>query len=212
MNFNKDFFNELRGINQSDLGAIFPDSVRPRVSELKAAGLVSRDFAATLETLVKQLYRKRKRLAFNADFISYPGHICTFPVGYAFKRQLNIGFYAGENPADDGIRIGLGFPINREFSQEGWNYYTDFLIKVVAFPEVFNSFFERVGGYAEPASLMEVSPMSLSIKQHTPDKESDWRFFGQYLSLEKHKEIICRMDLLVDEMTTVFDLIDKYRY
>lgn len=212
MNINKDFFNELRSINRSELAVIAPELFRPRVSELHASGLVSQQFVNTIESLVRKLNRRRKRFAFMPDFIAYPGHICTFPDGRAFRRQLNIGFFAGEDQENDGIRIGLGFPINREFSQEGWSYYTDFLIKVVAFPEVFDLFFERVGSYAEPASLMIVSPMSLSIKQHTPDQDSDWRFFGQYLSWEKHKEIICRMDLLVDEMTCVFDLIDNYRY
>ena len=212
MIFEQDFFNELRSINQSDLGGIIPDSIRPRVSELKVAGIVSPHFAALLETLVKKLHKKRKAIIFNADFIAYPGHICTFPDGRAFRRQLNIGFFAGENPDHDGIRIGLGFSINKNFSQAGVDEYTDFLVKVVSAPDIFDEFFGKGGGYIEPEMLNSVLPMSFSIREHSPDYGGDWRFFGRYLSWRNDRDIICDMDLLVEEMIRVFDLIAKYRY
>lgn len=212
MAFNQEYFDELRSINQSDLGAIIHDSIRPRVSELKAAGLASPHFAATLETLVRKLYKKRKGLVFNADFLAYPGHICTFPDGRAFRRQLNIGFFAGDTPDDDGIRFGLGFSINKNFSQAGVDEYTDFLVKAVSAPETFDEFLEKVGGYAEPDMLNDISPMSLSIRQHTPDYDGDWRFFGRYLSWQNDREILCDMDLLVEEMAGVLGLIGERGY
>ena len=212
MTFNQEFFDELRCINQSDLGAIIPGSIRPRVSELKAAGLVTPNFAAVLEILVRKLHKKRKSLAFNADFVAYPGHICTFPDGLAFRRQLNTGFFAGDTPDNDGIRFGLGFSINKNFSQTGVDEYTDFLVKVVSAPENFDEFIEKVGGYAEPDLMHTVSPMSLSITENTPDYDGDWRFFGRYLSWRNDRDIVSDMELLVEEMIKVFELIAGYRF
>jgi len=212
MEFDNDFFDELRGINQSDLGATIPDSIRPKVSELDSAGLVTKGFSVLLEKLTKKLYAKKKTLTFNADFIVYPRHICTFPYGLAFRRQLNVGFYAGDTHEDDCIRFGLGFPINKNFSQKGVDEYTDFLVKVVSAPQSFDEFFDKVGSYAEPDEMSVVSPMSLSIRQHTPDFEDDWRFFGRLLTYRNDADIICNMDNLVVEMVRIFDLISTCRY
>jgi hypothetical protein len=208
----KDFFNELRSIIQSDLGAIIPESIRPRVSELKSARLVSQRFAAVLETLIKKLHKKRKNLIFNADFIAYPGHICTFPDGRAFRRQLNIGFFASDDPDFDSIRFGLGFSINKNYSQAGVDEYNDFLVKVLGNPDTFNQFFCEVGGYAEPEFMNSISPMPLSIQTHTPVYTGDWRIFGNLLTWKDDCEIISNMDLLVEEMVRVFDLIARYGY
>lgn len=90
--------------------------------------------------------------------------------------------------------------------------YTDFLMKVVDQLKNFDTFFSEVGGYAEPEELMAVTPMSASIRHHTPDYSSDWRFFGRYLSWRDDARIISDMNLLVEEMVRVFDLIEKYRY
>ena len=60
-------------------------------------------------------------------FSAYPQHVCAFPDGKAFRKQINMGFYAGGDPDDDHARIGLGLSLNQEKSQNGIDEYVDFL-------------------------------------------------------------------------------------
>jgi len=212
MIIDSDFFEELRNINQSDLGSIVTDSIRPKVSELRSGGQVSYKFPYALESLVKKLHQKRSSLAFNADFIAYPRHICSFPNGRAFRRQLNIGIFAGETVDDDGIRFGFGFSINRALCRSGVDEFNNFMMKIITSRNHFDRFFCEIGGYAEPEMLRQLSPMSKSILQQAPDLDGDWRFFGRWLSWRDNEYIICNIDLLVDEMIRVFDLIEKSKY
>lgn len=133
---------------------IDPESFRPSVTELYNAGRVSHGFLNTLGDLVKGIYKAGHKLS--PSFRAYPQHICTFPDGKTFRKQINIGFYAGDDPAHDHVRIGLGFRLNQEMSPSGIDEYVDFLVDIAERPAEFDAVFSSLGGYAEPEHLLDI--------------------------------------------------------
>lgn len=163
MSFDRHFFDELRTLTKPLVEQIDPVNFRPSVTELYNAGIVSHGFLNTLGDLVKGIYKTGFKLS--PSFRAYPQHICTFPDGKAFRKQINIGFYAGDDPAHDHVRIGLGFRLNQEISQKGIDEYVDFLGDVAERPAEFDGTLAALGGYAEPEHLLETHPLSNSISK-----------------------------------------------
>lgn len=207
MQFNRHFFDELRTLIRPVIEQIDPESFRPSVTELYNAGIVSHGFLNTLGDLVKGVYKAGYKLS--PSFRAYPQHICTFPDGKAFRRQINIGFYAGDDPALDHVRIGLGFPMNLVMSQNGIDDYVDFVGDVAERPAEFDAVFSSLGGNAEPEHLLEALPLSSAVLTDKPDFTDDWRFYGKRLTRTDDEAALSSMDGFIREAVSVFDKISK---
>lgn len=207
MGFDRHFFDELRTLSRAVVGQVDPENFRPTVTELYNASLVSHGFLNTLGDLVKGVYKAGYKLS--PSFRAYPQHICTFPDGKAFRKQINIGFYAGDDPAYDHVRIGLGFRLNQETSQKGIDEYVDFLGDIAERPVEFDATFSSLGGYAEPEHLLETHPLSKAVLTDKPDFADDWRFFGKCLTRTDDDAILSSIDSFVREAVSVFDVLTK---
>jgi hypothetical protein len=209
MGFDKEWFNELRQLSDQAIAVINPKSFRPTVDELVTHDLVSNNFLNSTLELVKGL--NKTKFPFSPLFRVYPGHICNFPRGKAFRKQWNIGFYAGDDPSQDCTRIGIGFSLNKEMSQQGIDEYVDFIEKIAEHPEKFDSTFHELGNYAEPHHLLTQQPLSSTIIADQPNFNDDWRFFGKILvySSEHDRSILNSIDMFIDESAAVFDHINQ---
>jgi hypothetical protein len=154
---------------------------------------------------------ERTRYRFSPYFRVYERHICDFPKGKAFRKQWNIGFYAGLNPSEDCVRIGLGFSLNMPRNMDGIEEYVEFVNNVKSYTSHFDNVFNRLGGYAEPEPLMATKPLSSAILQDSPDYNDDWRFFGTCLifSDPADAKVIADTDKLVQRAVDVFEQINK---
>lgn len=207
MPFDKHFFDELRTLTRPVVEQIDPEKFRPSVTELYNAGLVSHAFLNTLGDIVKGVYKAGHKLS--PAFRAYPQHICTFPDGKAFRKQINIGFSAGDDPAYDHARIGLGFRLNQEMSQNGIDEYADFFGDVAESPDEFDSTFASLGGYAEPDDLLDIHPLSKAVLADKPDFADDWRFYGKCLTRRDDEAVLNSMDSFIREAVSVFDKLTK---
>lgn len=207
MGFDVKFFDELRTLTRPVVEQIDPVNFRPTVTELYNAGHVSHGFLNTLGDLVKGVYKAGHKLY--PSFRAYPQHICTFPDGKAFRRQINIGFYAGDGPENDYARIGLGFSLNQEMSQKGIDEYVDFLGDIAERPDEFDSTFASLGGYAEPEHLLDIHPLSRAVLADKPDFSDDWRFYGKCLTRKDDEAVLSSIDSFIREAVSVFDKITK---
>jgi hypothetical protein len=182
--FDAKWFDELRLVLESKLSLVHPQNIRPTVHELLGAKIVSSIFVKTTTELLREL--AKTRYPFDKDFAAYERHITGFPKGRAFRKQWNIGFYAGEKRNEDCCRIGLGFKLNQHYGPEGIDDYADWTVKVSGRPTNFNGLFLRLGPYSEPEILFKNSK-SLAARIHSdaPDLIDDWRFYGRLLSVNK---------------------------
>jgi hypothetical protein len=210
MGFDQAWFDELRTIDaikiqKTRLQGI--DHFVPHVGELLGDGHISYRFFQETNDLNMALNSTPYEL--DRFFRVYERHICNFPRGKAFRKQWNIGFHAGENSEEDGIRIGIGFrlSISEKLNNATMEYleYRE-LIKERAddFDRVFGSF----GNYGEPDNIFRNGQLSQEIIDDSHNAE-DWRFFGKYLyhnSIHDRK-IIESTSLLVREIVSVFDHI-----
>lgn len=207
MAFNKHFFDELRTLTRPVVEQIAPESSRPSVTELYKAGFVSHGFLNTLGDLVKGIYKAGHKLS--PSFRAYPQHVCTFPDGKAFRKQINIGFYAGNDPDSDHARIGIGFSLNQEKSQKGIDEYVDFLGDIAERPDEFDATVASLGGYAEPEHLLGILPLSKAVLADRPDFADDWRFYGKCLTRKDDEAVLSSMDNFIREAVSVFDKLKK---
>lgn len=207
------WFDELRKLDRVKLNRVAsPERFVPSVAELEAVGALSRDFLIVTLDLVKAFSKTSYPMDIN--FRAYERHITTFTKGRAFRKQLNIGFTAGESSKDDYVRIGMGFRLGLprdERGQKGVEDYLEFLEKVKKAPEAFDTAFAKLGNYAEPQSLLKGSSLSAGVLNDKPDYSNDWRFFGKKLSFKKpdDQKMIESVEELTKEAVSVFDIISE---
>lgn len=210
--FDREWFDELRSISEDSLAGLDSKGFRPTIDELVDQGIVSRPFMNTTLALAKAL--NKTPYPFPPLFRAYERHIVNFPKGRAFRKQWNIGFYAGEDPSGDSVRIGLGFSLNTAMSEQGIDEYADFAGKVAGDPAGFNRFFSAVGGYCEPFESPEDQSMASIIINDSPRFEDDWRFFGKLLTCDsqEHQSIIASIDSLTNEIIAQFNAIENFGF
>lgn len=209
MSFNDAWFDELRSLSLEKLGLVQPASFRPTVAELYAGGAISQAFLNSTLELVKGLQATHFKLA--PLFRAYEHHICNFPAGKAFRKQWNIGFTAGDDVTGDFVRIGIGFSLNKEMSQQGIDEYADFLAQVAQRKDAFDETFSLLGYYAEPFGVLKEMSLSRLILKDTPNLADDWRFFGKVLQRSNPDDAIhlISSEALAQEAVRVFTIIEK---
>ena len=208
MGFDNNFFDELRTLNETVISPITPEAYRPSVRELHTHNRVSTKFLMTTTDFVKKLYQKSKhKYQFSFDFRVYPQHICNFSNKKSFRKQLNVGFSAGNVDIDDSVRIGLGFSINMNINQRGVDEYLDFLRNISRNPKKFDNTFSQLGNYAEPSNIFSPTLNSTMVLNDTPDYNDDWRFYGKLINFKKNRNIFSSVDTFADEVIKVFDHI-----
>lgn len=183
MGFDINFFNELRTLTGAVLAPINPEKYRPSVPEIHKNGGLSSKFLITTCEFVRELYQQsRHREEFAIEFRANqdcPRHIYNYTKGRAFRKQLNVGFTAGENEKDDCVRIGLGFSLNQNEKLQGIDDYTDFILNVSANPTHFNNTFAILGNYGEPDHIFSPTLSAAKVLSDTPNFDDDWRFYGK---------------------------------
>lgn len=212
MGFNKDWFNQLRDMSQEIIDRAYTRGIgelRPNVAELCGYRLVPTGFYMETVELVRAF--EKTRYKFSPYFRAYERHICDFPKGKAYRKQWNIGFYAGSDPSEDCVRIGLGFSLNMQMRMEGIEEYIEFVNKVRTKTIHFDAVFNKLGGYAEPEHLTETKPLSSAVLADSPKYEDDWRFFGACLRFDDPADmkIISDTEKLVLRAVDIFDQIEK---
>ncbi len=202
MGFDINFFNELKTLTSAVIAPINPEAYRPSVPELYQHNRVSDKFFMTTAEFVKKLYQKSNhRYHFALGFRVYPQEIYNFSKGKAFRKQLNVGFSAGDNESQHCAKIGLGFSLNMNEKQKGIDEYLDFLQNVLRNQNKFNNTFSQLGSYNSTLVLSD-----------TPDFNDDWRFYGKSLCLNNYHNILSSVDSFVDEVIKVFDHIRANGY
>jgi len=213
MSFDINFFNELRMLTPAVIAPITPEAYRPSVEELYLHNRVSRNFLLTTVEFVKKLYQKSNhRYHFAFEFRVYPQHICNFSKRKAFRKQLNVGFWAGDDENNDCARIGLGFSLNMNEKQQGIDEYLNFLQDVRLNPNKFDNTFSRLGSYGEPTDIFSPNATSALVLSDSPDYNEDWRFYGKILCLNNFNDVFSSIDSFVDEVIRVFDHIRANGY
>ncbi|MCP4757147.1 MAG: hypothetical protein GY866_40305 [Proteobacteria bacterium] len=208
MGFDIDFFKELQKLTATAIAPVRPQAYRPTVKELFEDDLVSKNFFDQTIELVKTLYHKsKKKYHFAFEFRVYPQHILDFTKGMAFRRQMNIGFTAGNNEGEHTARIGLGFLLNYNAKPKGIDEYLHFLDKVKKNPADFDTTFSKLGSYGEPESVFNPRLSASAVLKDSPDYNDDWRFYGKQLNLRDHADILTSIDSFVDEVIAVFEHI-----
>ena len=209
MAFNKQWFDELRGLSEQSIANVTPKSFRPAVDELYVSGFITSNFLNTTLDLVKDL--NKTRFTFSPLFRVYPSHICNFPRGKAFRKQWNIGFFAGDSSSETFARIGIGFSLNSEMSSQGIDEYSDFIARVAERKSDFDDTFALSGNYAEPFGTETDKKLSTLILSDKPDFKDDWRFYGKMLRLDNNsdRDILSSIDTFVLEAVDVFTTIEK---
>lgn len=212
MGFDKDWFNHLRDMSQEIIEKAYARGIgelRPNVAELCGYRLVHTGFYMKTVELVRAF--EKTKYKFSPYFRAYERHICDFPKGKAFRKQWNIGFYAGSAPSEDCVRIGLGFSLNMQISMEGIEEYMEFVNKVRTKPSHFDAVFNRLGGYAEPEHLTATKSLSSAVLADSPRYDDDWRFFGSCLRFADPDDmkVITDTTKLVHQAVDVFDQIEQ---
>jgi len=211
MSFDINFFNELRALTGAVLAPIRPDKFRPSVPEIHRNGGVSSNFLITTCDFVRELYqRSRHREQFAIEFRANqdsPRHIYNYTKGRAFRKQLNVGFSAGNNEKDDCVRIGLGFSLNQNQKLEGITDYSDFILRVTTNSTHFDTTFVALGSYGEPNHIFSPRLSSTIVLGDTPDFNDDWRFYGKLLYFHSNQSLISNMNSFVNEVINVFNHI-----
>ena len=183
--------------------------MRPSVYELLKVGILSQTFVDVTDQFAKALFKYNYPLS--PEFrVHDQRHIYTFPSGRSFKRQWNVGFYAGDSASEDYMRIGLGFRLNRHYEPEGLDEFTDFLGAVVQRQKDFDRLMKSLGNYTEPV-LKKGRSLAQAVLADQPDFEDDWRFYGKRLSPQDRKDvrILSSIDLLAEECANTFDQIKQ---
>lgn len=210
--FNTGWFDELRKLTYSVVSRVAPPQ-GAYVPELNQFSNIVSDYSF-LDATYKLIFRLNKLgYRLNPLFKVYEQHICNFPKGTAFKKQINIGFTAGETSNDDFMRIGIGFRISTdERFRRGWEDYTDFYMESQRRKILFDNLFMQLGNYSEPDLVINNS-MADGIKRDlsiTPPKEFEdtWRFFGTRLMYNNvlDRAILHSMDDVVAKIDSVFKL------
>lgn len=216
MSFDINFFNELRTLTGAVLAPIRPDRYRPSVPEIHMNGGVSNSFLITTCEFVRELYQtSRHREQFAIEFRANqesPRHIYNYTKGKAFRKQLNVGFSAGNNEDDDCVRIGLEFSLNQNRKAEGVADYNDFFISVSTNPSHFDTTFAALGSYGEPNHIFSPRLSSTIVLGDSPNFDEDWRFYGKLLYFRSNQSLISNMSSFVNEVINVFNHIRNTGY
>lgn len=212
--FDTTFFDELRLLTAANIAPVSPQSYRPTVSELYQENRVSRQFLIETMDLIKTITTRNAAYRFDPDFRVYPQHITNWSRKRAFRKQLNVGFYAGDNPDEDSVRIGLGFRLNYNEKSQGVDEYLEFLAKIQSDPIHFDNLLSGLGNYAEGLTPQgnPAAPLSAQILVDSSDYNDDWRFYGKVLYCSTGASILASLNLFVDEIISVFDQITRAGY
>lgn len=213
MGFDKSFFNELSTLRDAVISPISPEAYRPSVKELHIHDKVTSKFLMLTADFVKKLYQKSKqRYHFSFDFRVYPQHICNFTKAKAFRKQLNVGFTAGDNESEYAARIGLGFYLNMHENEQGVDEYLEFIKQVKTNPKHFDTTFSKIGSYGEPQHIFSPILNSTLVLADSPDYNDDWRFYGKLLNYNDNSDILSSVDKFVDEVISVFNYLRSSGY
>ncbi len=197
--FDQIWFDELRTLNAAIVQRLPHQAFVPQLHEAHLAGALSTGFVQTAMELLRRLYQTR--YPFGRDFCVYERHICVFPQGRAHRGQWNIGFYAGDsNDQEDFARIGVGFRLRRDICPEGIDDYTDFVQRVLASPQVFDTIFSTLGSYSEGVP----SATATAIRTDNPEPDDDWRFFGTRVI---DQSVLQNLGRVATKAVQVFDTI-----
>ena len=214
MGFDKEFFKELQSLTETVISSDKPGAYLPRVEELKSRDIVSENFYEQTVNLVKTLHLKsKKRYQLDFEFQVYPQHIFSFSKGKATRKQLSIGFTAGNNEREFTTRVGLGFFLNSQVNPKGVTEFIDFLFKVNQDTELFESTFAEFGSYGEPTDYFNPGlTSSLALLDNPTYNGTNWRFYGKLLNLQDDSDTLTSIDNFVDTVISVFDSIRKAGY
>jgi hypothetical protein len=207
--FDPKWFNQLRALSRDKVLRIQSPRMRPSVYELRNAGILRQTFVDVTDKFAKGLFKYNYPMS--PEFrVHDERHIYTFPTGRSFKRQWNVGFYAGETASEDYMRIGLGFRLNRHYEPEGLDEFTDFLGAVVQRQKDFDRLMKGLGNYTEP-TFKKKGSLAQAVLADQPDFEDDWRFYGKRLRPLDRKDlrILSSIDLLAEECANIFDQIKQ---
>lgn len=214
MGFDENFFDELRLLTAEAIAPVTPQKYRPTVSELYHENRVSRPFLMKTMDLIKELNMRNSGYGFDPNFRVYPQHITNWSRKKAFRKQLNVGFCAGDNPKEDSARIGLGFSLSYNNKPRGVDDYLEFLENVRSQPTNFDNLLSELGNYCEglPPLASSHSMLSEQVLTDKPDYNDDWRFFGKILYRHTSANILSSLNLFVDEIVNVFDKITGAKF
>src|SRR5262249_7480677 len=137
-------------------------------------------------------------------------HIFTRTQYRALRSQFNIGLFVGDTPADDSVRVGLGFLLRVDEDALGLQDWGDFWALVSENPARFDSTFNLSHGglgYAEPELLQPISAQAVLSDQ--PHMADDWRFYGQLFRWGNavDREILDNRNRFIEEAHRVFQRI-----
>lgn len=136
-------------------------------------------------------------------------HIFTRTQYRALRSQFNIGLFIGDTPADDSVRVGLGFLLRAEEDALGLQDWGDFWTSVSENPARFDNTFNPAHGglgYAEPELL---NPISAQVVLNDQPQRDDWRFYGRLFRWgdASDREILDNRERFVAEAHRIFQRI-----
>lgn len=168
-------------------------------------------FVATLSQ------RSNGRYLFEEDFSVRPWQVFSCSKGRVGRKQLHIRFDAFPPnrmiSCDWGNSIGLGFDFRDQNGIHAAciNDYEKFNEKVFCDPELFDTTFGCLGGYAEPTEEFNEAITAEKAWQTIPSILDNWLFFGRRISSDTIAAY-GSLDGFVDECIRVFDVICEAGY
>ena len=206
-------------MNENNSYLMMPsDGFRLRVSELHRAGKISDVFITLTQDFVDVLAKRSSgRYILEKNFRAAPHRVYSFSQRMSGRKQLYVGFDAYPQsdlfPCPWGVSIGLGFDFRNKqgIITECVNEYEAFIEKVYTEPELFDSTFGSLWGYAEPTTDFKDKITAETVLNTTTDILQSWLFFGKRLSPKTIAEL-GSLECFADECIHVFDVICEAGY
>lgn len=223
--FDNSFFNSLAEISDLALhgsaGGLIDLAVQDReltISDLFTATKLDGAFIHLLNRFVATLAKRSNgRYLFEEDFRVRPWQVFSYNKGGQGRKQLHIRFDAFPPnrtiSSPWGASIGLGFDLRGAagIHVACVNDYEAFNSKVFCDPELFDTTFGRLGGYAEPTEELQEVVTAETAWQTVPSIMDYWLFFGRRISLDTIAAFGSH-DGFVDECIRIFDVICEAGY